>query len=257
MNNEDIYNHEGTEYTEMESSNSVFFRFFSVFRGCKYLPQRLSNPPVHTPPMKNLTLNVKGVLTADRMPTQSAPDNWRLKTVAGRLVELSNTNNTAALTLATTLILEAQTNNEPVAWISARNSIFFPPDLAASGIDLDALPVVWNEDIHKAARVTDTLLRSGGFGLIVFDIGAAARLPMAMQTRLAGLAKKHHAGLICLTHRHGRMKNLGSVVSLRGESTKQRLDFNRFQCDLRIVKDKRRSNTWQHTEITHGPHGVS
>lgn len=206
--------------------------------------------------MKNLTLNVKGVLTADRMPDQTAPDSWRLQTVAGRLVELSGTGNTAALTLAATLIQEAQRNNEPAVWVSARDSIFFPPDFAASGIDLDALPVVWNEDMSKAARVTDMLLRSGGFGLVVLDLGGAARLPLAVQTRLAGLAKRHHAGLLCLTHGKGRMKNLGSLVSLRGESRKQRTDDNRFQCELRIVKDKRRSSTWRHTEFCHGPDGV-
>ena len=166
--------------------------------------------------------NIKGVLTASRMPEQTATNDWRLKNTAGRLVEISSTGNTAALTMAASLILEAQHNNEPAAWVSARDSIFFPPDFAASGIDLDALPVVWIEDVPKAARVTDTLLRSGGFGLVVLDLGNAARLPMGVQTRLAGLAKRHHAALICLTRRDGRVPNLGSLVSLRAESTKKR-----------------------------------
>lgn len=207
--------------------------------------------------MQNLPdLNVKGVVTASRMQGLSPTGDWRLHAVAGRLVEISSAGNTAALTMAATLILEAQREQEPVAWISARDSIFFPPDFAASGIDLEALPVIRIGEVAKAARVGDTLLRSGSFGLVVLDLGNAARLSMAMQTRLAGLAKKHHAALICITHKGGPLPTLGSLVSLRGESAKQRVDFNRFVCELRVVKDKRRSSSWNHTEICHGPDGL-
>jgi len=221
------------------------------------LPHPLSNP-ARQAFIRNMKVlpNIKGVLTASRLPEPTVADDWRLKTTAGRLVEISSVGNTAALTMAATLVLEAQRSNEPVAWISARDSIFFPPDFAASGIDLEALPVVWIQDVAKAARVTDTLLRSGGFGLVVLDLDNAGKLPMAVQTRLAGLAKRHHAALICLTRRDGRMSNLGSLVSLRGESSKQRKDFNRFHCELQVVKDKRCSATWQHSEICHGPDGL-
>jgi len=203
-----------------------------------------------------LDLNVKGVLTADRMVERTVPEGWCLEATAGRLVEISSDGDTAALTMAASLILEAQHENEPTAWVSARDSIFFPPDLEASGIDLEALPVVRVEDVAKAARATDTLLRSGAFGLVILDLGGAASLPMAVQTRLAGLAKKHHAALICITRQQGRVPNLGSLVSLRGESAKRRVDFNRFECELRVVKDKLSSTTWRHTEICDGPDGL-
>ena len=217
----------------------------------------LSNPGIQIAGRSMKTLpHVKGVLTASRMSEPAVFREWRLQTVAGRLVEISSAGNTAALTLAATLILEAQHGQEPVAWVSARESIFFPPDFAAAGIDLAALPVVRIEDIAKAARVTDTLLRSGGFGLVVLDLDNAAGLPMAAQTRLAGLAKRHHAALLCLTRREGRTPNLGSLVSLRCESSKQRVEENRFTCELRVMKDKRRSLTWQHTEVCHGPDGM-
>ena len=67
---------------------------------------------------------------------------WTLDELTGRLTELSGQGAVASLTAATALLLEAQLRGEPCAWILLPGSSFFPPDLAASGVDLEALVVV-------------------------------------------------------------------------------------------------------------------
>jgi recombination protein RecA len=181
---------------------------------------------------------------------------WRLDALSGRLAEISCSGATAALTAATALVLEAQLRGEPAAWVAVGDSIFFPPDLARSGIDLDALPVVRVPDVRSALRAADPLLRSGAFALVVLDLGAEIGIPGAAQTRLAGLAKKHHTALLCLTRKQRDASSLGSLVSLRGESRIKRTAFDRFTWELHIIKDKRRGPGWRHAEVCRGPDGL-
>ncbi|HEX9794446.1 MAG TPA: recombinase A [Planctomycetota bacterium] len=188
-------------------------------------------------------------------PAESARA-WSLATLAGRFVEISGAAASAALTTASSLILQAQGRGEPVAWITDRASTFYPPDFAASGVDLAALPVVRAGSAREAAWVADALLRSGGFGLLVLDLGDRTELPIAWQSRLAGLAKRHEAVLLCLTSKSGSRPSLGSLVSIRGESSKQRRNFDRFTCALRVLKDKRRGPGWEHQEVRRGSDGL-
>lgn len=181
---------------------------------------------------------------------------WRIETLAGRLVEISGSAPTATLTAAASLILEAQRRGELAAWVGARDSIFFPPDFAASGIDLNGLPVIRAPDDKRAWRATDALLRSGGFAVVVIDLGYRADLPLAVQTRLAGLARKHHTVLLCITRKGRQVPSLGSLVSIRAEVGKRRADFDRFACQLRVVKDKRQGPGWGHSEVCRGPDGL-
>ncbi len=190
------------------------------------------------------------------MEREEVDAGWKLDVLAGRFVEVSSPADTCALTICASLILEAQWRNEPVAWISVRPSLFFPPDFAARGIDLKALPIVRVTEVAKAARMADTMLRSGGFGVMVIDLGDAARLTFPMQTRLAGLAKKHHTALVCVTRAGERIANLGSLVSLRGEAHRERAGFDRFLCEIRAVKDKLHGRLWRHTEVGRGPDGL-
>ncbi len=181
---------------------------------------------------------------------------WRIEALAGRLVEISGSAPTATLTAAASLILEAQRQGELAAWVGARDSIFFPPDFAASGIDLNGLPVIRAADEKRAWRATDALLRSGGFAVVVIDLGYRADLPLDVQTRLAGLARKHHTVLLCITRKGRQVPSLGSLVSIRAEVGKRRADFDRFSCQLRVVKDKRQGPGWGHSEVCRGPDGL-
>jgi recombination protein RecA len=180
---------------------------------------------------------------------------WRLDEVAGRFIEISSTSASAALTLTFSLIDEAQQRGEPVGWVTSTENFFYPPDAARNGIDLAALVVIRLTDPTRIARAGEKLLRSGGFGLIVLDLGAAD-IAMPLQTRLTGLAHRHHAALVCLTKKHRAAFSLGSLVSLRAHAQKKRVTQNRFVCALRVLKDKRRGPTWNHEVVYNGPAGL-
>ena len=81
-----------------------------------------------------------------------------------------------------------------MGWVTSTESVFYPPDAVHGGIDLAALAVI--RVLHAASipRAGEKLLRSGGFGLVVLDLGTAD-VPMPLQSRLTGLAQHHHAGL--------------------------------------------------------------
>jgi len=196
---------------------------------------------------------------------------WSFESLAGRLVELRGGGDdgdgdrgggirgadaagggSAALTAAVGLVRDAQLRRETVAWITPVAESFYPPDAAEGGVDLEALAVVRTPDPGRAAT---HLLRSGAFGLVVADLGAA-RLPTAIQARLLGLAQKHRAAILFLTRAGGGAAPLGSLVSLRGVASCRREGFDRFRCEVRIVKDKRRAPGWSHAEVCRGPDGL-
>ena len=183
------------------------------------------------------------------------PALWTLSQVAGRLVEISSSGASASLTIVFGLVREAQKRKEPVGWVTSTESVFYPPDAVHSGIDLAALAVI--RVLHRASipRAGEKLLRSGGFGLVVLDLGTAD-VPMPLQSRLIGLAQHHHAGLVCLTEKESKTFSLGSLVSLRVHAQRQRSSDNQFVCRLRVLKDKRRGPTWSHEELCRGPAGL-
>ena len=180
---------------------------------------------------------------------------WTLDEIAGRFVEISGAAASASLTLTFTLIRQAQARGEPVGWVTLAEHSFYPPDAAQGGIDLDALVVIRLLRADSIARAGEKLLRSGGFGLVVLDLGTAD-IPMPLQTRLTGLAHHHHTALICLTEKTHGAFSLGSLVSLRAHAEKKRVEGNLFACALRALKDKRRGPTWNYEELYTGPAGL-
>ncbi|MBK9036842.1 MAG: recombinase A [Myxococcales bacterium] len=185
-----------------------------------------------------------------------AGPRWQLDDLTGRLTELSGVGAVASLTAATALLLEAQGRGEPCAWIVLPGACFFPPDLADSGVDLDALVVVRTRDTLTLARAADTLLRSGSFGLIVLELGAAGELPTATQGRLVSLAQRHDAALIAITERSRDAASLGSIVSLRAEAVRERVRGGGFQVAVRALKDKRRGPGWSQAVAVVPPAGL-
>ena len=157
--------------------------------------------------------------------------------------------------LAFDLVLEVQKRGEPVGWVMAGESSFYPPDAAERGVDLDSFVVVCVPHIKNVPRAGEKLLRSGGFGLVVLDIGVA-EVPIPLQARLAGLARQHHAALVCLTEKENRVPSLGSLVSLRVHPQRKRTREEWFQWELRVLKDKRRGPTWTQAKACRGPAGL-
>jgi recombination protein RecA len=133
--------------------------------------------------------------------------------------------------------------------------------VAAWGVDLAALVVVRARDARGAGRAADVLLRSGAYGLVVLELGTSAALPTPLQGRLVQLALKHDAAVVCLTDKPPTAPSLGSLVSLRGESTRRRTERDStghegFVCDLRVLKDKRRGPGWGWQGAHRGPEGL-
>lgn len=180
---------------------------------------------------------------------------WTLPEVAGRFVEISSSSCSAALTIIFGLVREAQQRKEPVGWVTSTESFFYPPDAAHGGVDLAALVVVRVSNRASIARAGEKLLRSGGFGLIVLDLGTAD-VPLPLQSRLTGLAQHHQTGLVCLTEKESKTFSLGSLVSLRAHAERKRGGDSRFSCRLHILKDKRRGPTWTHEKFFRGPAGL-
>jgi recombination protein RecA len=192
----------------------------------------------------------RGLVTSD------VPTAWQLAAFSGRLGEISGTHGSAALTLAFRLVLEAQRQGEPVAWIARKESVFYPPDVAAAAVDLEALVVVRVSEPLLAARAADQLVRSGAFGLVVLDLGENARVPTHAQARLVGLAKKHHTAVLCITEKDSERPSVGSLVSIRAEAVRAQKLGAHFLCEARILKDKRSGPGWTHREVCRGPDGL-
>jgi recombination protein RecA len=195
------------------------------------------------------------------LPTQNLrtagaePTPWTLAEIAGRLTEISGCGATASLSVAFSLVLEAQEGREPVGWVTSSGSFFYPPDAAQGGVDLDGLVVVRVPGAESIARAGEKLLRSGAFSLVVLDLGSAD-IPIPMQTRLSGLAHRHHAALVCLTQHEKGSPSLGSLISLRVHAERKRLPEGGFEYGFQVLKDKRRGPTWTHAEIYCRPAGL-
>ncbi len=191
-----------------------------------------------------------------RQERPASPAAWSLEALAGRFVELRGGPAAAGLSVCTRLIIEAQQAGGLVAWVGTAASAFFPPDLAGAGVDLAAVAVVRLDDERKVWRACDTLLRSGGFALVVVDVPRGIGLPFAAQTRLAGLAHHHRGAMLALTREAPGEGSRSSLVSLRAKTEKRRVGHDCFVCQARIEKDKRRTPGWIHEEWRRGTDGL-
>jgi len=199
-------------------------------------------------------------------------DFWGLEPLSGRLVEISGHRASANLTVAFGLVLEAQGKDEPAAWVTLAQSTFFPPDVAESGIDLGRLAVVRVSDGTAACRAVVELTRSGGFGLVVLDLGPGAlqekletRPPRAWRkkrgglsvpfiTKLVGLAQKTSTAVVVLTEKTRESSSLNSLISLRCEA--RRSPDKPCEVEIDVIKDKRRGPGRRYREVCRAPAGL-
>ena len=211
------------------------------------------------------------VLSLDEMRARQTEQRnacWGLTAMRGRLVEISGRGATAVLTTAAGIVVDAQTAGEPVVWVTLAHSTFFPPDLAASGVDLAALVVVRVGNRAMAMRAAERVLRSGAIGLVVIDLGAAMNQldqmdqlsgPAATAThaRLITLAQQHDAAVVCLTEKSSESTSLGSLVSLRAQAMrKPATTGSEYLATIRVLKDKRRGPGFEAAETVSLPAGM-
>jgi RecA/RadA recombinase len=100
--------------------------------------------------------------------------------------------------VAARLLATATANGGLGALIESPNGpegAFYPPALAAAGVDLDRLIVVAAHDAHGVARAADILLRAAAFGVVVIP---TVSLRAQAWTRLASLAHRANALLVAL-----------------------------------------------------------
>ncbi|MEZ4340063.1 MAG: hypothetical protein R3B82_25870 [Sandaracinaceae bacterium] len=168
------------------------------------------------------------------------PEPARKGLPPGLLVELSRAPGAAATTAAVQIVLESQRAGDPAAWIQPEGGALFPPDLAAAGVDLEALLVVHvppragRAGLPKAAEL---LLRSGSFGAVVVDVeGQAPPRGGAWLGRLGSLAREHACRCVFLTA--PAEGSLGPLISLRLRAARRRVRPGRFVLDTDVLKDK-------------------
>ena len=187
---------------------------------------------------------------------QRTAGRWSLDGIAGRLVEISEGDAAASLTVALGLVCDAQQRSETVVWVTSVESCFFPPDAREGGVDLRSLAIV-RVPCEGLLRAADKLARSGAFGLIVIDLNReGAFVSTAVQSRLLGFAREHHSGIVFLTRKRSGQASLGSLISLRGEASRTRIGPDRYRVQVHILKDKQRAPGWSHGETCRGPAGL-
>lgn len=194
--------------------------------------------------------------------------------MAGRLVEISGHRASANLTVAIGLVLEAQQCGDHAAWVTLRQSTFFPPDVVAAGVSLAHLAVIRVETLRDATRAVVELTRSGGFDLVVLDCGPEAmstktpqpREPRATRrkfrekfstpllTKLTGLARKNQTAVVVLTEKSERASSISSLISMRAETSRDK--EKPCELEIRLLKDKRRGPGRRHHEVCRAPDGL-
>lgn len=158
--------------------------------------------------------------------SQRAPARPLAEVIApGRLVELCGEAQTST---AVAILAHVQREGETAAWIQPAHGELYPPDLAAAGIDVEALVVIHVPETGAMSgaagqcRSAELLLRSGGFGLIVLDFCRTEPSGQAAwQGRLLGLARQHEARVLLL--RRDARESLGPLIGMRVASHVERV----------------------------------
>ena len=181
---------------------------------------------------------------------------WSPEGLAGRVVELSGIAGAPCLSLACSVLRRAQEKGDYAVWVSAREDSFYPPDLAAAGVDLRELPVVRLSDGPSAGRAADWLLRTGAFSLIVLDLGRDLALSPGLQGRLAQLARRQDAAVLILTEKGREAPSLSSLVAVRAEAVREWSPNGGLRCGILFLKNKRRTPGGGYEEACVGPPGL-
>jgi hypothetical protein len=165
------------------------------------------------------------------------------------LVEISEAGSFGALSAVVGVLRDVQVRGEAVAWMAGA-SVFFPPDLAFRGVDVQALCVV-RVPGEPDLRAADWLLRSGAFGLVVID-GFEDQGNDAVLGRLAKLADEKQTTVVFLTRKRTTDPSLGTLVSLRLGL----VPLTGGTVELKVLKDKRAGSPVTQRMTFHGPFGL-
>ena len=207
-------------------------------------------------PLHHRLVRAAALVEPDSRPADREAGLWRPAELAGRLCELAADPHGVHLTLACALIRAFQHAAEPVVWVTASHDTFFPPDVAHSGVDLGALPVVTVPGLRAVVTAAERLTRCGAFGLVVLELGARPVIPAALLGRLVRLARRHDTALLCLTTPDSGA-TLGSLVAMRGRGFRDATPrAGYFRCGIRVFKDRQRGPGGSLAATYRAPHGL-
>ena len=209
------------------------------------------------PPSATAQVTAPGEISC---PSQAPSVSWSFSALSGRLLEVGSygrrREGSASLTMVAEVLHQAQTFGAATAWIRARDSLFLPADMAAFGLDLQALALLTASGPTVAARMADRLLHSGAFGAVVLDLPPDSRLTTAIASRLAALARHHRAVVILLAESERPERASTPMVSLRAETFARPLRSGLYQCGLRALRDKRGAPGWTTENKYRAPAGL-
>jgi recombination protein RecA len=194
------------------------------------------------------------VVRAATLEKPSGGGSWSYESLVGVLAEVSEETPSGSLSFVTEIIVEAQCQREPVAWVSGTDSIFFPPDLAARGVDLPAVAVIRVGGETDSLTATEWLAGSGAFGLLVVDAQGRWNVSDASLGRIQKLAERNQSAVLFLTRKRRQDPSLGSRISVRGFVT--RSGAAPFIVDICTVKDKRSNSSTRQRRQYNGPSGM-
>ena len=191
---------------------------------------------------------------AAHMKAAAGGGSWRFDNLVGILAEVSEETASGSLSFVAEIIVEAQSRNEPVAWVAGTDSIFFPPDLLNRGVDLSAVAIIRVPGETDSLTAAEWLLRSGAMGLVIVDSDKSWNVSDASLGRILKLAERSQCAVVFLTRKGRHEPSLGSRISLRGCIT--RSGAEPLCIDIHIVKDKRSNSSFRQSRHYHGPTGM-
>jgi hypothetical protein len=100
------------------------------------------------------------------------------------------------------------------------------------------------------------MIRSGACGLVIIDLARDLSISTAAQGRLLKLAEQHKSNVLILRRARSDGNYSGTLVSVRGESSRKRVAPGRFVCTIANTKDKREGPGWTVSEEFNGPPGL-
>jgi len=180
----------------------------------------------------------------------------------GRIVEIFGPPSSGKLTLALSLLSQAQSSGEMVAYVDLSGDLD-PVVAARLGVEMGSLLIVEPHSLREGVEIALTLISSEALGLLVFDLAAGAsksmstlldpRLMSAALRRLVGILSKSKSSVIFVnpliatgSSEHEESpggKALKHYASIRlrmerGAWLRRGSDIIGLRADVRVVKNK-------------------
>jgi hypothetical protein len=115
-----------------------------------------------------------GVVTLDELMGGGWPQ--------GKVGELVGPASSGRSAVAAATVAAASARGEVTAWLDAADA-FDPASAAAAGVDLDRLLWVRPRNAGETVRAAELVLETGGFTVVVLDLGAAVRAASGRERR--------------------------------------------------------------------------